>query len=134
MKTLRCVSMVLAAALFTGNVALTVEPKEPAPKGFKIDGDPVVGKKLYATYCKKCHGEKGDGTGLMAKDLDPQPADFTDVAKMGKVSDWELFVGARDGGPAVGKSDKMTPNKDVLTEQEIHDVLAYVKTFWNQKP
>ena len=125
-------TLLLLAAFATSAWLRAAEPKEPAPKDFAIKGELEEGKRIYATYCKKCHGEKGNGQGLMAKDLDPKPADFTNADKMSEVSDWELFVGVRDGGPPVGKSDKMTPNKDVLSEQEMHDVIVYVKTFWEK--
>jgi mono/diheme cytochrome c family protein len=32
------------------------------------------GEKLYLHYCSSCHGNKGDGKGFNAKNLDPRPA------------------------------------------------------------
>ncbi len=102
---------------------------QPPPGGFELGGDPTAGGKVYKQYCKKCHGAKGNGEGLMAKDLNPKPRDFTDQARMGKRSDWQVFLGIKEGGPAVGLSEQMTGWKDTLNEQEMRDVAAYIRQF-----
>ena len=104
----------------------------PEPAGFKLKGDAKKGKKVYKKFCKKCHGKHGDGGGMMAADLKPKPTDFTHPG-MNERSDWELFVGVREGGAALGLSDKMTPWKDTLTKQEVHDVLTFIRTFAPKK-
>jgi len=101
-------------------------PAEPA--GFKLNGDADKGKKAYKTYCTKCHGKKGTGTGLSGKSLKPRPRDFTDK-RMNDRTDWALYVAVRDGGKPLGLSDKMTPWKDTLTDKEIRDVIAYIRLF-----
>jgi cytochrome c oxidase cbb3-type subunit 2 len=52
--------------------SVTVPARDPnrAPDG-------KAGETLYAKWCVACHGEKGDGMGLLAKALDPPPRDFT---------------------------------------------------------
>ena len=35
------------------------------------------GKQKYTLYCVTCHGETGDGQGIVGKTLDPPPRDFT---------------------------------------------------------
>ncbi len=103
--------------------------EEAPPAGFELGGDPAAGRRTYKTYCKKCHGKRGNGKGLMAKDLDPKPRDFTDKARMEKRSDWQIFQGIKEGGPAVGLSEEMTSWKDSLTEQEMRDVASYIRQF-----
>ncbi len=112
----------------SGIAAARSAPQEPPP-GFELGGDPTAGRKIYKMYCKKCHGKKGNGKGLMAKDLNPKPRDFTDKAQMEKRSDWQIFLGIKDGGPAVGLSEQMTAWKDALTEQEMRDVAVYIRRF-----
>jgi len=111
-----------------GLVAAHAAAQEPPP-GFELGGDPTAGRKVYKMYCKKCHGKKGNGKGLMAKDLDPKPRDFTDKAHMAKRSDWQIFLGIKEGGAAVGLSEEMTAWKDSLTEQEMRDVASYIRQF-----
>lgn len=102
---------------------------QEAPEGFALDGDARAGKKVYAQYCQKCHGKKGNGSGMMAKDLDPKPRDFTDAARMGQRSDWQIYLGIKEGGSAVGLSEQMTAWKDSLTDREMRDVAAYIREF-----
>jgi len=110
---------------------LTKKPP-PAPAGFKLGGDAKKGKKVYKKYCTKCHGKKGNGGGLMAKDLKVKPRDFTHPANASR-TDWQLFIAIKQGGKPLGLSDKMTPWKDTLTDREIRDVAAYIRTFHSSK-
>lgn len=104
----------------------------PEPAGFKLNGDATKGKKPYKTYCTKCHGKKGEGNGLSGKSLKPRPRDFTHEGML-KRSDWQLYLAVKDGGKPFGLSDKMTPWKDTLTDKEIRDVIAYIRTFAKPK-
>ena len=54
-------------------------------KGFKLEDttpresspeDTAAGKVLYEEYCSQCHGDEGDGNGVMADRLHPRPRDF----------------------------------------------------------
>lgn len=115
-----------AIALFVvGGLAAAQE----APAGFELGGDARAGRVIFKQYCQKCHGKQGNGQGLMAKDLDPKPRDFTDGERMAKRTDWQIFLGIKEGGPAVGLSEQMTGWKDTLNEQEIRDVAAYIRQF-----
>lgn len=101
----------------------------PAPPNFALDGDPDNGELIYKQYCLKCHGKRGDGTGIMSKDLDPKPANFTDEEHMSQLSDWELFTGIKEGGKPFGLSDQMTAWKGTLDEEEMIDVGTFIRQF-----
>ena len=128
---------VLAMFLVAGLATATVDSRllargasaRPAPEGFKLKGDAKNGEKIYKQYCQKCHGKKGNGQGTMAADLDPKPRNFTDKQYMEGRSDWELFLGVKEGGAPVGLSDQMTAWQDTLTEQETHDVVTFIRKF-----
>jgi mono/diheme cytochrome c family protein len=101
----------------------------PAPDGWALDGDADDGKIVYKQYCQKCHGKRGDGGGLMAKDLDPKPRDFTNTAEMHERSDWVIFLGIKEGGLPVGLSSEMTAWEDTLTDEEMHNVSLFIREF-----
>lgn len=100
-----------------------------APDGWTLDGDADEGRIVYKQYCQKCHGKYGNGQGTMAADLDPKPRDFTNAEDMAKRSDWELYLGIKEGGAPLGLSDQMTAWEDTLTEQEMRDVAVYIRQF-----
>jgi DMSO reductase family type II enzyme heme b subunit len=96
-------------------------------------GDPARGAAVYAKRCAGCHGEKGDGQGPGAKRLVPPPRDFTlglykmktaGFDEIGARED-DLFRMIRDGMPATA----MPGWKDMLSEQDIWDVIAHIGTF-----
>ena len=100
----------------------------PAPRDFKLNGDPGRGRAVFAKSCALCHGTAGKGDGSMAASLDPTPQNLTDRAVMAKRTDWEIYLVVRDGGKVLGLSPQMFPYKTLLTDQEIRDVAAYVRS------
>jgi mono/diheme cytochrome c family protein len=98
------------------------------------------GKAVYDSYCVICHGEKGDGKGLMGIIHRAQqkgfvvaiyPRDFTaGVFKFRSTptgelpTDEDLLRTVRQGIPRSG----MPSHKD-LSEAEIEAVVEYIKTF-----
>lgn len=50
----------------------------PFPVAPKTIPDVAKGATLYVTHCSTCHGVKGDGDGVAAKNLDPEPIAFSD--------------------------------------------------------
>jgi len=107
--------------------ALAGAATPPAPAGFELKGDPARGKAVFATRCALCHGAAGDGKGKVKGD-NPPPTDFTNTQVMGKRSDWEIYLAVQVGGPAIGLSPKMFGWGKLLSEQEVRDVSAYVRS------
>lgn len=81
----------------------------------------------YKTYCAQCHGSKGDGKGLNVRDMSVQPRDHTDAKAMSARSDEQLFKVIKEGGLAIEKSVLMPPWADTFSDQEIHDLVAYLR-------
>lgn len=109
-------------------VSLAAWAVPPAPKDFKLNGDPARGKAIYEKNCALCHGPAGQGNGPMSSGLSPQPKDLTNKAVTGKRSDWEVYLVIRDGGKVLGLSPQMFSYKTILKDQEIRDVAAFVRT------
>ncbi|MBI3091565.1 MAG: c-type cytochrome [Candidatus Tectomicrobia bacterium] len=90
--------------------------------------DPIKGGQHYQTYCASCHGVSGKGDGAAAAALNPKPANHADNATMSQRSDEDLFKVVKGGGPAVGKSPLMPGWGASLNDQQIRDVVAFMRT------
>lgn len=86
------------------------------------------GRKLYASYCATCHGEKGKGDGMAAKSLPAKPADHTNGATMNQLNDKFLVDIISKGGGAVGKSSFMPSWGSALDEKQIRELVAFIRT------
>ena len=86
------------------------------------------GKKLYSTYCTSCHGDTGKGDGIAGASLPVKPADHTNGAVMNKLSDSFLINIISKGGSGAGKSSFMPSWGGALTDQQIRDILAYIRS------
>lgn len=85
-------------------------------------GDPVSGREIYVNTCIRCHGI--DGKGALGIKLVPPPADLTSLAVQSRL-DGTLFRRIHGGKP----NTAMGAWKHALSDEEIWDVLAYVRTF-----
>ena len=90
--------------------------------------NPVEGKKLYSTYCTSCHGDAGKGDGMAGASLPVKPADHTNGAVMNKLSDTFLVNIISKGGSGAGKSSFMPSWGGALTDQQIRDIVAYIRS------
>jgi len=86
------------------------------------------GKKLYGQFCASCHGQSGKGDGPAAAALNPKPRDHTDKEYMSKLSDEDMFKVIKNGGASIGKSPLMPPWGASLKDDQIKDVVAYIRT------
>ena len=91
--------------------------------------DMAAAKQNYDSFCMKCHGAEGKGDGPAASTLATSPRNFTDCAKMGAISDDTLFNVIKNGGGSVGLSKDMQAWSSGFEDSEIHDLVAYVRTF-----
>jgi len=85
---------------------------------------PLRGARVYKKVCWTCHGDNGAGTGPQAAEIETKPADFKDPLVAGR-SDGALFWWISNGG-----SD-MQAFKDALTEDEIWDLVMYIRKVQN---
>jgi cytochrome c553 len=91
--------------------------------------DMAAAKQNYDTFCVKCHGPTGTGNGPAAATLSTSPRNFTDCAAMSKISDDTMFNVIKNGGASVGLSKDMQAWSSGFEDGEIHDLVAYVRTF-----
>lgn len=82
------------------------------------------GAAVFQRYCVTCHGARADGTGAAAKLFDPRPADLTRSMR----SDAYKESIIRGGGGSMGRSTGMPPWGQELSEEQIHQVVLYLRT------
>ncbi len=124
-------------AAWTAPLATAAEAKEAKEKGNakekKEKEDPKLGKDKYMENmrCSACHGESGKGDGPAAFALNPKPRNYTDCAVMSEKSDAELFKVIKEGGAAAGLSPLMVAFGSQLSDKEIWDVIAFIRSIPN---
>lgn len=106
--------IVSVALLFATMTAVAAEPFERETQ-------------IYNTYCVQCHGIDRNGRGLNTAGMSVQPRDHSDPKGMGDIPDPELFKAIKEGGLAVNKSVLMPAWSGVLTDDQIHDLVRYLR-------
>ncbi len=100
----------------------------------RTENKPIAqGKEMYMHYCASCHGNKGDGKGFNAKNLDPRPAVHTDAVFMNKRTDKELHDAINGGGRTIGKSTLMPPWGNTFSEAQVQSLVFYLRKLCNCK-
>lgn len=112
----------LSASIVAGVLALFSHGS-----GAASDSDFAAAAHRYDTYCVQCHGTNRNGRGINSRDMSVQPRDHSDAKGMGGIPDKELFDAIKEGGLAVNKSVLMPAWGGVLNDQEIHELVAYLR-------
>ncbi len=85
-------------------------------------GDPVVGMKLYHTYCQVCHGEEGDGEGIMTQLMGITPMDHTNPNETNPLSNQELIKSILHG-----KGRYMPAWEGILSQEDTEALVSYIR-------
>ena len=90
----------------------------------KLTGDPIAGKEVYNNSCIQCHGDYGEGDGVLTRVYSMEPADHTDASHMDKITNKKLREIIAKGGAG---SSLMPGWGKVLSKDEINDVMSYIR-------
>lgn len=87
------------------------------------------GKDNFIGTCSPCHGETGEGNGPLADSLGEgiKPRNLTDAKLLSTRTDEALFKTVKFGGASMGFADAMPPQKDTFTDDEIKQIIQYVR-------
>ena len=88
------------------------------------------GGPLYVAHCLKCHGETGPGNGELAQDLTPSPALLAYLVQQPIAVDQYLLWTISEGGKQFDTA--MPAFKDVLTQKEMWQIIAYLRAGFPQ--
>jgi mono/diheme cytochrome c family protein len=84
------------------------------------------GKAVYEQACAQCHGQDGNGNPEWESQV--RPVEFSDCGTTAEPSDlWQHIV--KHGGPSAGLNSVMPAFGEAYADQEIADVVAYLRTF-----
>jgi mono/diheme cytochrome c family protein len=126
----------LALALLVAATAATAADAPPgsalatngcAPTG-ELRGDPARGKALHLEHCAECHGLDGKAE-VIVMHMDTTPKDQSDAAYMKTLPDAYLYLAICKGGQDVGKNFVMPAWGPHLSDRDIRDLVAWVRTF-----
>lgn len=131
MKSLN--KILIALLLFSGVVTANAQSTWKAPASAKTIKSPCAGnavdlkaaKKIFTEMCVICHGNKGKGDGIAAATLNPKPANYTSKTVQDQ-TDGELFWKITNGNAPTAA---MAAYKDILTETQRWQLVAYIRTF-----
>jgi cytochrome c oxidase cbb3-type subunit 3 len=96
-------------------------------------GDAAAGKATYERWCVSCHGLDGRG-GRMGSMLAVPARNLADQTYMQTRSDQQLFTAISQGGTAIQRSSAMPAFSQQISEQEIWDTVAYIRTLTGESP
>jgi mono/diheme cytochrome c family protein len=82
------------------------------------------GGLVYANYCVTCHGINADGNGRAARLHTPRPANLRASDK----NNAYIAMIVRRGGEAIGRWPGMPPWGEELTDEQVNDLVAFVRS------
>ncbi len=95
-----------------------------------VAADIDSGRQVYDSYCTSCHGAGGrlDPSSPVVQGLGVTPADFSDPLFNSRepAADWQMVI--QYGGHALGLAEQMPPQGEVLRDEQVDDVTAYLKS------
>ena len=96
--------------------------------GMAESADVAKGQAAYQKSCATCHGTTGKGDGPMGVRMNPKLKDLTDKSYNGSLKDDYLAKIILEGGKAVGKSPMMPKMGGTLSENDVADLIAYLRS------
>jgi mono/diheme cytochrome c family protein len=102
---------------------LETVPADYAGKANPLSADASTeGTQVFKTNCETCHGPLGHGDGPIGQSLDPKPQNLAELQAV--AADDYLFWRIAEGRPGTS----MPPWKNILDEEQIWQVIAFVRT------
>lgn len=85
-------------------------------------GDPEAGMQIYQKYCRVCHGEEGEGDGIMTKLMGIMPMDHTNPNETNGIDNEELVKSILDG-----KGRYMPAWRGILSQDDVEALVSYIR-------
>lgn len=117
------IGLLVAACLLNWMNGARGQVQPPLPRDTR-DAAIFRGALVFANYCVTCHGIHADGNGRAARLYNPRPANL----RLSDKNDGYLGLIVKLGGEAMGRSPFMPPWGAELTEEQMRDLVAYVRS------
>ena len=111
----------ITCLLHTTVYAQTAEPKENKPSEDMLE----KAVELYQQRCVSCHGTRGDGKGVLSKNLNPRPANLRSNVWFRSTTPKRIKRVILGGGGALAKSILMPANPDLRNKPELVNALVH---------
>lgn len=85
-------------------------------------GERIYGGEIEGINCAACHGRKGNGKGMLAKDYVPPPRNFQCFGTINGIPDGQLFWIIRFGSP-----NTEMPDHPKLSEEQIWQLISHIR-------
>jgi len=85
-------------------------------------GDPEIGLQVYQKYCSVCHGQEGDGDGIMTNLIGIRPMDHTNPNETNRLDNQELAKSILDG-----KGRFMPAWEGILSSSDVEALVSYIR-------
>ncbi len=116
-----CLMSATGVVVLTSLDAMSAQERAAPKQDIILGSDPRGGKSLFEQHCVLCHGPRGKGDGLEIAGA--EVADLSSAATQRKLN-VDLIKTIHDGRPS-----KVMPSwKLRLSDKQVHDVLAYIRT------
>ena len=89
---------------------------------YPLMGNPEKGRNLYSRYCRACHGDEGEGDGVMTSLVDMKPRDHTNSLSMNEISNLEMIRSIKNG-----KGNYMPAWKGIISNDEVEALVSYIR-------
>lgn len=107
-----------------GDVLAKTNPlSSSSPAGSIQAGKELFHRTAQPVACVMCHGEQGDGKGLMGAALVPPPRNFTCGSMMRDIPDGQLFWIIKNGSPGTGMMSFAS-----LPDEQVWQLIHYIRS------
>ena len=94
-------------------------------------GDPEKGRPIFDQMCAGCHGTQGNGQEGTKSGFVPRVPTLANKEYMASVPDDYLRMIIKKGGAYMGKIAAMPAWEKKLSDEQINDIVALIRTFTN---
>ncbi len=99
------------------------------PMTVAAQNDSAKAKETWDQMCAGCHGYRGDGGEGHRGGFSPHVGTLADKEYMAQVPDEYLVLIIKKGGEFMGKIATMPAWEKRLSDEEIRDIVAHIRTF-----